>query len=271
MLPDGTIGASSAARAPSRPCGRRACRCSPRARRCCCASRPRATPAGDRPPAGHAARRQPVPVRRDAGDLPRAGGPRARSWPCTASARSPRRWPTLAPASGSRCVAGDRRSPGRRRGRGRRLARPRRGARRSRPPCGAGVPYVGLVASRKRGEAVLPPSTSTTPSGPAVHTPAGLDIGARTPREVALSILAEIVRPAGPPPVRRRVHDGAPVRVRPRPDPSRSTPCAAWRWSRSTRRCTSTTTAPATGSAGRAACGRSPPTRRVPGGPSADR
>jgi xanthine dehydrogenase accessory factor len=52
----------------------------------------------------------------------------------------------------------------------------------------AGVPYVGLVASRRRGESVV---ASLGLDG--VHTPAGLDIGARTPEEIALSILAEIV------------------------------------------------------------------------------
>jgi xanthine dehydrogenase accessory factor len=58
----------------------------------------------------------------------------------------------------------------------------------------AGVPYVGLVASRKRGAAVV----STLPVPPdlqaRVRTPAGLDIGAATAEEVALSILAEIVQ-----------------------------------------------------------------------------
>ena len=65
----------------------------------------------------------------------------------------------------------------------------------------AGVPYVGLVASRKRGEAVVADLDVDDARRAAVHTPAGLDIGARTPREVALSILAEIVslrpRPSG--------------------------------------------------------------------------
>jgi xanthine dehydrogenase accessory factor len=65
----------------------------------------------------------------------------------------------------------------------------------------AGVPYVGLVASRKRGEAVVAALQLDDAQRASVHTPAGLDIGARTPREVALSILAEIVdrrpRPSG--------------------------------------------------------------------------
>jgi len=65
----------------------------------------------------------------------------------------------------------------------------------------AGVPYVGLVASRKRGEAVIAGLDLDDAQRAAVHAPAGLDIGARTPREVALSILAEIVslrpRPSG--------------------------------------------------------------------------
>jgi xanthine dehydrogenase accessory factor len=67
----------------------------------------------------------------------------------------------------------------------------------------AQVPYIGLVASRKRGEAVLASLPATAAGAGRVHTPAGLDIGARTPEEVAVSILAEIVaerrRPSGRP------------------------------------------------------------------------
>ncbi|HET6953792.1 MAG TPA: XdhC family protein [Acidimicrobiales bacterium] len=66
-----------------------------------------------------------------------------------------------------------------------------------------GVPYVGLVASPKRGAAVVAGLDLDDTQRAAVHTPAGLDIGARTPPEVALSILAEVValrpRPSGRP------------------------------------------------------------------------
>ena len=58
---------------------------------------------------------------------------------------------------------------------------------------GAGVPYVGLVASRRRGAAVVADLDVDEAERARVRTPAGLDIGARTPAEVALSILAEIV------------------------------------------------------------------------------
>jgi xanthine dehydrogenase accessory factor len=60
----------------------------------------------------------------------------------------------------------------------------------------AGCEYVGLMASRTRGPAVL---DALRASGVAeeqlarVRTPAGLDIGARTHEEIALSILAELV------------------------------------------------------------------------------
>jgi len=57
----------------------------------------------------------------------------------------------------------------------------------------AGVGYVGLVASRRRGEGVLNSLDLTGEERARIRTPAGLDIGARTPEEVALSILAEIV------------------------------------------------------------------------------
>lgn len=57
----------------------------------------------------------------------------------------------------------------------------------------AGIPYVGLVASRKRGPAVVASLEVDDDLRPSVHTPAGLDIGARSAPEVALSILAEIV------------------------------------------------------------------------------
>jgi xanthine dehydrogenase accessory factor len=69
-----------------------------------------------------------------------------------------------------------------------------------------GLPYVGLVASTKRGAAVLDELRAEGVADDlleAIETPAGLDIGARTPPEIALSILARIIA------VRR----SAPVRV----------------------------------------------------------
>jgi xanthine dehydrogenase accessory factor len=60
----------------------------------------------------------------------------------------------------------------------------------------AGLPYVGLVASRKRGHGVLGELRGDGVDGALldrIDTPAGLDIGARTPAEIALSILARIV------------------------------------------------------------------------------
>jgi xanthine dehydrogenase accessory factor len=62
----------------------------------------------------------------------------------------------------------------------------------------ARVPYIGLIASRRRGDAVL---GSLGLSRDAIHTPAGLDIGARSASEIAVSIFAEIiaVRPASTP------------------------------------------------------------------------
>lgn len=54
--------------------------------------------------------------------------------------------------------------------------------------------YVGLVASRARGAEVLGRLDVTPDERARVHTPAGLDLHARTPQESALAILAEIVR-----------------------------------------------------------------------------
>ena len=59
-----------------------------------------------------------------------------------------------------------------------------------------GAPYVALVANKRRAQEVrrslelrnIPPDKLQT-----VHSPAGLSIGARTPAEIALSIMAQIV------------------------------------------------------------------------------
>jgi xanthine dehydrogenase accessory factor len=55
------------------------------------------------------------------------------------------------------------------------------------------VPYVALVASRRRGTAVLDGLDLTAEQRDRIHSPAGLWIGARTPGEIAVSILAELV------------------------------------------------------------------------------
>jgi xanthine dehydrogenase accessory factor len=57
----------------------------------------------------------------------------------------------------------------------------------------AGVPYVALVASDVRGAAVRAALEVPEPLRAQLHTPAGLAIGARTPEEIAISILAEVV------------------------------------------------------------------------------
>ncbi len=62
----------------------------------------------------------------------------------------------------------------------------------------AGVPYVGLVASERRGAAVRAALDVPDELRAQLHTPAGLDIGARTPAEIALSIFAEIVAESRP-------------------------------------------------------------------------
>ncbi|MFJ3307472.1 XdhC family protein [Streptomyces sp. NPDC086549] len=64
----------------------------------------------------------------------------------------------------------------------------------------AGIPYIGLVASPRRGASVLAGLDLTDEQRARVHTPAGLDIGARTPAEIALSVYAEIIalRPQAP-------------------------------------------------------------------------
>ncbi len=58
----------------------------------------------------------------------------------------------------------------------------------------AGVGFIGLVASNRRGTAVLDELGLEGDERARVHSPVGLDIGARTPEEIALSIVAEVVR-----------------------------------------------------------------------------
>jgi xanthine dehydrogenase accessory factor len=58
----------------------------------------------------------------------------------------------------------------------------------------AGVGFVGLVASRHRGEVVVDAMDLTAEERSRVRTPVGIPIGARTASEVAVSIAAELVR-----------------------------------------------------------------------------
>lgn len=57
----------------------------------------------------------------------------------------------------------------------------------------AGVGFIGLVASRVRGEAVLDAMDLTPTERARVRTPVGLEIGAKTAAEIGLSIVAGIV------------------------------------------------------------------------------
>jgi xanthine dehydrogenase accessory factor len=56
------------------------------------------------------------------------------------------------------------------------------------------VGYIGLVASKVRGAAVLDGLALTDVERDRMHTPVGLPIGARTSAEIAVSIAAEIIQ-----------------------------------------------------------------------------
>jgi xanthine dehydrogenase accessory factor len=59
------------------------------------------------------------------------------------------------------------------------------------------APYVALIASKKRAEAILQYLHESDLTHEQIHRlkyPAGLDLGAVTPEEIALSILAEIIQ-----------------------------------------------------------------------------
>jgi xanthine dehydrogenase accessory factor len=58
----------------------------------------------------------------------------------------------------------------------------------------AGIGFIGLVASSKRGEAVLGDLQLSADERARVHTPVGLALGAETAEEIAVSILAALVQ-----------------------------------------------------------------------------
>jgi xanthine dehydrogenase accessory factor len=58
----------------------------------------------------------------------------------------------------------------------------------------AGVAFIGVVCSRTRGRVLLDGLDLTDEEAARVHTHVGVDIGARTAPEVALSIMAAVVR-----------------------------------------------------------------------------
>jgi xanthine dehydrogenase accessory factor len=80
---------------------------------------------------------------------------------------------------------------------------------------GADVGYIGLVASARRGRAVLDGLDLSDQQRARINTPAGLNLGAATAEEIGLSILAQIVA------TRSR------LRARPAPSPGDVVPAAA--------------------------------------------
>jgi xanthine dehydrogenase accessory factor len=75
----------------------------------------------------------------------------------------------------------------------------------------AGVGYVALVASPKRGAAVRAELDVPEELAAQLHAPAGLNLGARTPAEIAISILAEMVGCVHADPVPGRAEASAPA------------------------------------------------------------
>ena len=177
--------------------------------RSCCASCPREEEAREDVEEGAVDGPEPVPERRGDRGLPRAGRARPAGARGRRDADRRRGHARSAPSSASTSCCS------------RRASAPRAGdlglvvASHGREEAGAlrrglraGVPYVALVASRARGAGVLgelrgdgvadEPSRAST-------SPPGIDIGARTPAEIALSILARVVE------VRRREPEAPPA------------------------------------------------------------
>lgn len=76
----------------------------------------------------------------------------------------------------------------------------------------AGVDFIGLVASRKRGAAVLASLDLSDAEQRVVRSPVGVDIGARTAEEIALSILADVVRAVRVDRLKARANEAEPSR-----------------------------------------------------------
>jgi xanthine/CO dehydrogenase XdhC/CoxF family maturation factor len=92
---------------------------------------------------------------------------------------------------------------------------------------GTRVPYIGLLGSRRKTILIadmLREEGVDESRSAAIHAPVGLDLGGRTPAEIALSVLAEITQrrcqgtasPAGP--ATDRAPSAAQHRGRRRPD-----------------------------------------------------
>lgn len=79
----------------------------------------------------------------------------------------------------------------------------------------AGVGFIGLVASNTRGTAVVESLSLNAEEQAVVHSPVGFHIGAKTAEEIAISILAEVVRAVRLDGLRAPKSDGADVAVSP--------------------------------------------------------